>query len=378
MTGTGPLVLDLQAIQSPHHAERGIGRWALEFTLALCAARRDLVGAILLNPALPVPPAADALRATGKLAAGAGGAQIRGARIYHVLSPFELDERMESLWPAALREGPARLVATLYDLIPERYPSRYLAEPGHRRRYRTRCELVRAADAVLAISEATRRDGVERLGLHPGRVTSVGAGISPLFRPAASREAAWAGATAAVPRLAPGFVLSVGGEDDRKNLDGLLAGFAALPPEVRGHRQLVIACRLSEGYRAHLRSEAHALGLGPRLLLAGYVPDEALVALYQAADLFVLPSHYEGYGLPVAEALACGARVVASSTSAVGEVAPPAGQFDPADPASMAGAMARALGDAATIAALDAAAAAPPPTWAGCAARAATVYESLL
>ena len=63
----GPLVLDLQALQNPDHSERGIGRYALEFTMALCEAHPDLVGAVRLNPDLPVPDAAGPLRAAGKL-----------------------------------------------------------------------------------------------------------------------------------------------------------------------------------------------------------------------------------------------------------------------------------------------------------------------
>jgi glycosyltransferase involved in cell wall biosynthesis len=373
----GPLVLDLQALQSEHHRDRGIGRWAFEFTLALAEARPDLVGAILLNAHLPDPPEADTLRTIGPVGR-VGETDLSRARIFHSLSPFELDQDVDGIWPRSIRESPIELVVTLYDLIPEVFPARYLADVGQRRRYRARCELIRAAGAVLAISGATRAEAIGRLGLHPEQVSSVGAGISPQFTAPASRTEALEKARAAVDRLAPSFILSVGGEDDRKNLEGLLAGFARLPAEVRAHRQLVIACRLGDGYKAHLRAVAHTLGIGPRLLLPGFVDDATLVALYQSTELFVFPSLYEGFGLPVAEAMACGAPVVASNTSATAEVASPAGQFDPSDPASMAEAMRRALTDAPTAAALARASAAPPPTWAEVAAKAIPVYERLL
>jgi glycosyltransferase involved in cell wall biosynthesis len=373
----GPVVLDLQALQSCHHGERGIGRWALAFTSALCAARPDLVGGIVLNERLPVPAAIEPLLGTG-LVARSGELELRAGQIYHLLSPFELDETVEGIWPAAARESPAALAVTLYDLIPGLFAGQYLADPGQARRYRTRQELVRAADRVLAISETTRRDAIDRLGLRPERVVNVGAGIAPEFVPAASRAEAQARAAAAVPGLTAPFLLSVGGEDARKNLEGLLAGYAALEPALRRRHQLVIACRLSDGYRAQLAATATALGIGPRVLLTGYVDDATLIALYQSTELFVFPSRYEGYGLPVAEAMACGAPVVGSNTSATAELVDPAGAFDPDDPAAIARAITRALADESTRRALAAASAAPPPTWAAAAARAAAVYEELL
>ena len=87
----------------------------------------------------------------------------RRARLLHVVSPFELDVPISRLWPAAAATRGLRLVVTLYDLIPEIFPERYLADPGLRRRYRARLELVRAADTILAISETTARDAVEPL-----------------------------------------------------------------------------------------------------------------------------------------------------------------------------------------------------------------------
>ena len=373
----GPVLLDVQAVQSPDHRGRGIGRWVAEFARALASAAPALVGGLLLNPALPVPGGGDVacLRATGRLRFP-DPATDRERRVYHVLSPFELHQDLDAVWPGFARRMP--LVVTLYDLIPEVLAGRYLADPGYRRRYRARQELVRGADAVLAISEATRRDGIEGLDLGPGKVTTVGCGIGPAFTPPASRDAAFGQASHGVPGLQPGFVLGVGGEDGRKNLEGLLAAYAGLPPDLRARHQLVVACHLTDGYRDHLLGVASAAGIAGRVVLAGYVEDATLIALYQSTALFVFPSLYEGFGLPVAEAMACGAPVVASSTSALGEVAPAAGQFDPADPAAITSAIHRALTDPAVGAALAAASSVPAPSWEQAVARAVPVYEHLL
>ncbi|HLI56486.1 MAG TPA: glycosyltransferase family 1 protein [Actinomycetota bacterium] len=372
----GPVFLDLQAIQSRDYAERGVARHAYEFALALHASRPDLLGAILLNPELPVPPRIEALVSTGRLRFS-HVVDPSPCRIYHVIAPFELEQHLERIWPARL--AGAALVVTLHDLIPRVYPGHYHADPGLRRRYLAREELVRAAERVLSVSETTRREAIERLAIEPDRVRVIGAGISSAFRPAGSgAPAGFERAREVVPGLRPGFLLYVGGEDHRKNIDGLLAGYALLAPELRAQHPLVVACRLSEAARARVLEAARDLSIGDRVLLTGYVEDPALIALYRATELFVFPSRYEGYGLPVAEAMACGAPTVAANTSATAELAPPAGWFDPEDPADIARAITAGLTDPATRAALIEASGAAPPTWSQAAARAAAVYEELL
>lgn len=372
--GAGPLILDLQARQSPHHRDRGVGRWSFEFTRALWEARPELIGAILLNPALPDPDDLGALAASGRVQR-AGDVDLSSARIFHALSPFELDEPLQRVWPPG---PPLRLVVTLYDLIPEVFPERYLADPGQRRRYRARLELIRAADRVLAISAASRDEAVARLGLDPGRVIDIGAGISPAFRRPASRPEALAEARRGMAQLQDSFIFSVGGEDDRKNVEGLMQAFALLPPEVRAAHQLVVAFRMTDGYRRHLEALARRLGISARLYLPGFVDDDALVAAYQSTALFVFPSRYEGFGLPVAEAMACGAPVVAAGVSATAALTAPEGQFDPDDPAAIAATILRALTDPATQAALRRMSDRPSPTWSAVAEKAAEVYDDLL
>jgi glycosyltransferase involved in cell wall biosynthesis len=166
--------------------------------------------------------------------------------------------------------------------------------------------------------------------------------------------------------------------DDRKNFQGLFRAWSRLPAAVREAWQLVMVCSMDDPTRNHLVHLAREAGIESRLLLTGYVPDPVLRSLYQTADLFVFPSLYEGYGLPVAEALASGARVIGSSTSSVGELLAPEARFDPGSDDDIAGAIERALTDDATRGLLDEQSRRPLPDWSTVGARVADAYRDLL
>jgi len=223
-----------------------------------------------------------------------------------------------------------RLVVTVYDLIPELFPEIYLTDPGTRARYRARRELVRAADHVVTLSRSAADDVVAHLGVPEERVSVVGAACSEVFSPAPDPAGALREARALVPGLGAHSVVYNGAVEPRKNIEGLLEAFAHLPEQLRHSRQLVLVCRLGAPERHHLEVRAEQLGIAGALLLTGQVADDALVALYRSCELVVFPSLYEGYGLPVVEAMACGAPVVASGTSSLVELVPPEATFDPA------------------------------------------------
>jgi glycosyltransferase involved in cell wall biosynthesis len=219
---------------------------------------------------------------------------------------------------------------------------------------------------------------VRHLGIDAGRIRVIGAGISEAFRRPASRDEAFARASEAIAGLERGFLLYVGGIDYRKNVEGLLHAYALLPGELRADHQLAVAFRMSPEQRSLVVGLARRLGILDRLCLPGYVDDPSLIAAYQATDLFVFPSLYEGYGLPVVEAMACGAPVVASGTSAIAELTVPEGRFDPTDPPAIAAAIQRALTDPAIAEVLRRASDRPPPTWGQAAGKAAEVYRELV
>ena len=149
------------------------------------------------------------------------------AMVYHVGSPFEYI-RLERIWPRFAHRAGMRLAVTLYDLIPELFPEIYLENPEVNVWYRTRLGLVRRADRVLAISQATAADAVEQLGLPEERVVVVGAGVSERFHPPETATRRCETLAERLPWLEEGYVLYTGGIEPRKNIDRLLEAYAGL------------------------------------------------------------------------------------------------------------------------------------------------------
>jgi glycosyltransferase involved in cell wall biosynthesis len=315
-----------------------------ELGLAL-GSTSDVEPWFLLNRDLPVPAAtATQFERQGKLAYSDDRALPPDA-VYHVPSPLE-PSKIERVWPSRLRSLP--FVVTLHDLIPAVFPAENMPDVAVRRMYWTRLELTRHADRVLNVSRATARDAVRLLGLRPEKMIVTGGGVSPDFRPPASRSTAGEALRHHRPMIDEEYLLFTGGMDYRKNVNGLLAAYAGLSKELRDRYKLVIVGRLGlEDARGPFADLARSLAISDRVVLTGHVSDEELVLLYQAASLFVFPSRYEGFGLPVIEALACGApAIVGRNSSLVELVDQKEALFDTEDPLSIRSALARALTDA--------------------------------
>jgi glycosyltransferase involved in cell wall biosynthesis len=371
-----PVILDLQAAQSPTYRERGVARYAVDFTDALVRTVPDLVDQVLLRPDLP--PLNDLPEALGRgpLTTAADWSRLGG--VFHALSPFDIATPVREIWPREVSRTGRRLVVTVYDLIPELFPDIYLIDPGVRHRYRARRELIRAADHVVTLSRSAADDVADHLGVPDHRLTVVGAACSEIFRPGGDRGVEAGSARALLPGLGERTVVYNGAVEPRKNMEGLIRAFARLPDHVRHRHQLVLVCRLQPLERNHYEVLGRSLGLADtELLLTGLVPDAALVHLYRSAALVVFPSLYEGYGLPVAEAMACGAPVVASGNSSLRELVDSGATFDPHDPEAMARSIERGLVDETYRQQLLAWSARPRPTWSEVAERAAAVYRGL-
>lgn len=196
----------------------------------------------------------------------------------------------------------------------------------------------RHADRLITISESTRRDLVRMWGIDPGRVTAVPLAAAAEYQPA--KPAAIAAACARYG-LRPGeYILYVGVLEPRKNVDRLVAAFGRVANRL-GELDLVIAGKRGWMYD-QIFAQVEALGLADRVRFTGYVAQQDLPGLYGGARLFAYPSRYEGFGLPVLEAMRCGVPVVTTNVSSMPEVAGDAALLvDPDDTIGLAAAMVR-------------------------------------
>jgi glycosyltransferase involved in cell wall biosynthesis len=222
------------------------------------------------------------------------------------------------------------LVATVHDLGFHHHPETY---PAAGRRFHERATRIAVAEAarVLVPSAATARDLADLYGLEPGRVAVTPLGVElPGHDPAAARRL-----LDDLGVRGP-FLLAVGTLEPRKNLRRLLAAFAAVAGELPDHH-LVVAGPAGWG---------PALPPAARVVLAGPVGDAVLHGLYAAADGLAYPSLYEGFGLPVLEAMAHGTPVLTSDRSSLPEVAGEAALLvDPTDQAAISAGLLRLVGD---------------------------------
>ncbi|MDI7276139.1 MAG: glycosyltransferase family 1 protein [Anaerolineae bacterium] len=237
---------------------------------------------------------------------------------------------------------PRATVVTIHDLGYRHYPRQHTLGARLYLDASSRFSC-RAARRVIADSQATARDLEREYRVAPGKITVVYPGLDPALTRA---EPAAQEAVRLRYRLRRPYVLYLGTIQPRKNLARLVEAFARLPVEL-GNVDLVLA-----GGTGWLADEVFrrvaGLGLESRVHFPGYVPYEDLAALLSAAECFVMPSLYEGFGLPVLEAMACGTPVLCSDASSLPEVAGDAAlQFHPHDVGAMAEALARVLGDSA-------------------------------
>lgn len=240
---------------------------------------------------------------------------------------------------------PVPIVVTVHDVSFLEHPEYFSRFRALQLRWTVR-RTVEAAARVLTGSEFSRAAILRAYPqLDPEKIAVVPNAAAPGFRPV-SRTAAASWVYKRFGFAAP-FVLTVGDLQPRKNHSGLIEAFARL---LRRYPQLpydLVLAGKDTWYSGRVREAARASGFAGRIRFTGFVTDDDLLQLYNAADLFVFPSFYEGFGLPLLEAMACGRAVACSNTSATPEVADGAAiLFDPYDAGEIARAMADLLLDA--------------------------------
>jgi glycosyltransferase involved in cell wall biosynthesis len=270
--------------------------------------------------------------------------------------PVALMKRRIDLYHAAANIGvplfgKGVFIATVNDVIPLVTPYLFDSRPDpplttwlFRLAYRISMGIVVwKARRVITLSECSRRD-IERLFPRArGKVTVISPGPDPRYRRV--EDAGEVKRIAQRHGVPPRFLLNTGGMGQRKNIPGLLRAYALLVDRLSDVPTLVITGKHSALYDS-FRQLTLTLGIADRVLFPGFIPTEDMPALLSAAEFLVYPSFYEGFGLPVVEAMACGCPVICAGNSSLPEVGGDAVLYcDPASASDIAEKMERLLLD---------------------------------
>ena len=237
--------------------------------------------------------------------------------------------------------SPIPSVVTIHDLAFWSFPQTFRRVNRAYLTWATKVAVKKSA-FILAVSEATKREIVRYLDIPPERIVVTYDAADAQFRPADPAVLAEFRRRAGLPER---FILFLGTLEPRKNIPTLIDAYARIA--ARTDAPLIIGGGKGWLYE-EIFAKVEALGLGDKIRFAGYIPGEDLPLWYAAASVFVFPSIYEGFGMPLLEAMACGTPTVTSNRSSMPEVVGDAGlQVDPYDAEAMGEAILQLLGDAA-------------------------------
>lgn len=232
--------------------------------------------------------------------------------IFHITSPFDF---ITNYHPNKSWFNKTKVVVTLFDLIPLLFPNIYLNEVTKGSYFET-LQFIKSCDIIFAISQATKNDAVTHSGFDQNKIDVIMGGIDNRFE---VRKNLDIDIIKNKYKIMKPYILFSGGIEYRKNLRRFLEAFCKLPHLVNQF-QIVIFNHLDPNEINLINHLASELGIKDNLVLTGFVPIDELINIYNGADLFVFPSLYEGLGLPVLEAMACGVPVLTSNTSSLNEI----------------------------------------------------------
>jgi glycosyltransferase involved in cell wall biosynthesis len=245
-----------------------------------------------------------------KLNGLARAAQLRGAHLLHVTEPEPL-----------VRDVKVPLVLTCYDLIPLVLHKQYLGRAPWKRplRHRKDAAYYRKARRIITISESTKRDLIQYLDINEDIIDVTYPGVDHIRYQVGSRTDDERARIMAKYGLSRPFILYLGAFDPRKNVQLLVRAF--VDAKLTKDFDLVLAGAMHYKDKAKLTKLVDSLGLSSVTRMIGFVDDADVAAIYRACHVHVFPSEYEGFGLPVAEAMACGAPTITTTATSLPEVA---------------------------------------------------------
>ena len=332
------VLIDIQGVQTPNAANRGIGRYSEGFLRAMIDRNSDfeyifLINEFYLSPNLELIINELSMKANitkrywrplpktgflhGNIFARSHSIQIYEA-VIRSLQPeivFSLSA-FEGLTDDAIFKVVDEIptFAIFYDAIPYVFKEKYLSNRQVLNWYLGTVNEIKKCHKLFSISESSTSDAVKFLNLDLSKLQTLATGLDDRF--------IWNDNRTATRVMETGFILAVLGEDSRKNKQGLLDSFNLLVKKHGITQKLKIVYKQSLHEIETNSQILKKMNLEGSVEFLGFVPDQKLIELYASCDLFVFPSLYEGLGLPVLEAFACGAVVVCSNTSSMAEILP--------------------------------------------------------
>lgn len=342
--------MDLVAVQSEGSRGRGIGRYSEELSKSILAQTDDV--SVALNKLYPEH------REDIEMELLINNSNIK-VKEYLLLDqtdiPFEAKSRVNKLNTFLIKKellgrgdndiihfhsvfeglgGKADIVSdfsnmsdvkksiTLYDLIPLIYKETYLSDDNVRKWYFNKIRLCFEADLLLAISEASKEDAINILGIPEDKVINISGAIdNNKFYKMSKKNIDEKGYILRKYNINKPFMMYTGGIDFRKNIESSIKAFSQIKKKHFENYQYVIVCKISEHEKEHFGNLLKELNISSKkVIFTGFVSDEELNYLYNMAKLFIFPSIYEGFGLPVLEAMTCGTIVIGSNVSSVPEI----------------------------------------------------------
>lgn len=368
------LLIDMQAAQG-YSRLRGIGRYTIDIVRALIAVRGEHTILLLLNADWPVeaeeirsefgpvigfenvfcwyPGAAFSIKNEKDSWKVKIAEKIRECAIIahqpDVVFIPSMFEGFDDNLICSLGETPYSVptFTTLHDLIPLIWSESYLSpNPIYEAFYFKRLGYLEKSNYLFAISESAASEAVKHISYPEDRMFVTHEGVKGCFKQIDWSESKLSSFLKRF-NINKSFILYSGAADPRKNHFRLMQAFSNLSMELKRKYQLVFAGNISTDYKKLIEEYAQILDIGKdSLIVTGLITDDDLNILYNACDVFVFPSWHEGFGLPVLEAMTCGAPVIGANTSSIPEIINNnQALFDPFNVQSISEALSRVLTD---------------------------------
>jgi len=329
--------IDIQALQTENSKNRGIGRYSINFLNAIFKNNYDDTFILFLNNLYDEKIELETNNNTElKIMPYNNPKNFSDRDVNNILQFLEyINSNLDILQIMSSSEGyPSKFPATnnyidrlnslvctiIYDLIPLNYPEHYFSNPDFKTEYFKSLKILYHSDLLFSISDSTREDVINILGINPKKIISIkGAPSNNFYRieNVSENEIQKIKKKYGIKRQ---FILYTGGIEFRKNIESSIIAFSKINKEKLTHTSYVIVCEINPPDKLRLNQLAKQHNIEDNLILTGYIPDEELNLLYNNCDGFIFPSLIEGLGIPILEAMKCGAPIIGSNTSSIIEL----------------------------------------------------------